>query len=220
MTVYKSAKKVVAKHTDDTTNAEFIRNAPHGLYFLITEFRSYIKAANDYDAARPSTLDASQIAFLYQLHDDLYQFLNPRPLWGPKKNLITNSLRTKVARLKSTIIAHKASTPPLKLPSKLKAAAYQLIDSTLEFVEAFVFLDSLIVSIKNRPTDWAVKKRVAAIIIRHQECKSENSFPKFPAVLRSLNRHKHQRKHQLSPRNYENLKQQWRRGTYWYFIQP
>ena len=220
MAVYKSGKKIVAKHADDVTNAEFIRAAPHGLYFLITELRSYIKAANDYDTVRPSTLNAGQIAFLYQLHDDLHQFLNPRPLWGPKKNVITKLLRTKVVRLRSTFIAHKASTPLLKLPSELNAAANQLVESTLEFVEAFDFLDGLIISIKNRPTDWAVKKRVAAIFIRHQEHKNTKSFPKFPAVSRALNRHKHQRKHQLSPRNYGNLKQQWRRGTYWHFIQP
>jgi hypothetical protein len=220
MAVYKSGKKLVPQRTDDTPNAEFIRTSPHGLCFLIREFRLFIKAAENYNAARPSTLDAGQIAFLCQLHCDLYPFLNPRPLSGSKKNVITKSLRTKVERLKSTFLAHRVSTPLLKLPPKINAAACRLVESTLEFVEAFVFLDSLIVSIKNRPTGWAVKKRVAAIIIRHQDCTNENSFPKFPAVLCALNRHKHQRKHQLSPRNYENLKRQWRRGTYWHFIQP
>lgn len=220
MAVYKSGKRLVPLHTDDTPNAEFIRTSPHGLYFLIREFRSFIKAAEDYNTARPSTLDAEQIAFLYQLHGDLYPFLNPRPLWGPKKNLITKSLRTKVARLKSTFIAHQANTPLLKLPPKLNAAACKLVESTLEFVEAFVFLENLIVSIKNRPTDWAVKKRVAVIIIRHQARTNEKSFPKFPAVLRALNKHKKERKHQLSARNYGNLKKQWCRGTYWHFIQP
>ncbi len=220
MTVYKNAKEVVAKHEGDTTSAEFIRTAPHGLYFLIREYRSFIKAADDYNTQMPYSLDAIQIAFLYQLYDDLYQFLNPRPLWGPKKNVITKSLRTKVDRLKSTFLLHKASTILETLPSKLHAAVCQLIDSTLEFVEAFGFLDSLIVSIKNRPTDWAVKKRVAAIFIRHQEQTNTKSFPKLPAALRALNRHKHQGTHQLSPRNYGNLKQQWRRGTYWHFIQP
>ncbi len=219
MGIYKSGKKVAAKHADNTTNAEFIRTSPHGLYFLITEFRSYIKVANEYETVKPSTLDAGQIAFLYQLHDDLHQFLNPRPLWGPKKNVITKLLRTKVIRLKSTFITHKASTSLLKLPLELNAAANRLIESTLEFVEAFDFLDRLIIRIKNRPTDWAVKKRVAVIFIRHQASTNKKSFPKFPDVLTALNRHKHTRKYQLSPRNYGNLKQQWQRGTFWHFIQ-
>lgn len=220
MAVFKSGKRAVSKNTTNTTNAEFIRTAPHGLYFLITEFRSYIKAANDYNTVQPSTLDAGQIAFLYQLHADLDQFLNPRPLWGPKKNIITKALRTNVARLNTRFIAHKANALVLNLPTLLSAAADRLIDSTLEFVEAFTFLDSLIINIKNRPTDWAVKKRVAVAIIRHQTRTNKNSFPKFPAVLRALNRHKHNRKYQLSPRNYSNLKQQWQRGTYWHLIQP
>lgn len=219
MAVYKSGKKLVSQHTDGTPNAEFIRTAPHGLYFLISEFRLFIKAAEDYNTARPRTLNAGQSAFLYQLYDDLYPFLNPRPLWGPKKNVITKSLRTKVERLKSTFITHKESTTVLKLPPKLNAAARQLIDSTLEFVEAFTFLDGLIISIKNRPADWPVKKRVAVIIIRHQKSANKKSFPKFPHVLKALNRHKHKRKYQLSARNYWNLKQQWLRGTYWHFIQ-
>lgn len=220
MTVVKSGKKVVPQHTAETTNAEFIRTAPHGLYFLITEFRSYIKVANDYNTVRPSTLDAGQIAFLYRLHADLDKFLNPRPLWGPKKNVITKALRTSVVRLNTRFIAHKANALVLNLPTPLSAAADRLIDSTLEFVEAFTFLDGLIINIKNRPTDWAVKKRVAVAIIRHQARTNKNFFPKFPAVLRALNRHKHIRKYQLSPRNYSNLKQQWQRGTYWHLIQP
>lgn len=219
MAVFKSGKRVVPQNTTNTTNAEFIRTAPHGLYFLITEFRSYIKAANDYNTFQPSTLDAGQIALLYRLHADLNQFLNPRPLWGPKKNIVTKALRTNVARLNAGFIAHKANALVRNLPTPLSAAADRLIDSTLEFVEAFTFLDGLIINIKNRPTDWAVKKRVAAAIIRHQASTNKNSFPKFPAVLRALNRHKHNRKYQLSSRNYSNLKQQWQRGTYWHFIQ-
>lgn len=220
MTVYKTAKKVNAKQEDNTTNAEFIRASPHGLYFLIAEFRSYIKAANDYDVAHPSSLDAEQISFLYAVHDDLHKFLNPRPLSGPKKNVITKALRTKVALLKSAFIAHKSNATLRNPPLALNAAACQLIAATLEFVEAFTFLDGLIINIKNRPTGWAVKKRVAVIIIRHQKRTYEKSFPKFSEVLLALNRHKHHRRHQLSPRNYGNLKQQWQRGTYWHLIQP
>jgi hypothetical protein len=220
MGIYKSGKKAVPRHTDETPNAEFIRIAPHGLYFLITEFRAYIKAANNYGSARLGTLNARQIAFFYQLHADLDQFLNPRPLSGPKKNVITKLLRTKVANLKSTFIMHNNRITNIKLPSELNDAACQLIEASLEFCEAFIFLDGLIISIKNRPTDWAVKKRVAAIFIRHQQRTNTNSFPKFPTVIRALNKHKHRRKYQLSARNYGNLKRQWQRGTYWHFIQP
>jgi hypothetical protein len=220
MDIYKSAKKVVPKHQAETTNAEFIRIAPHGLYFLITEFRSYIEVCTDYDTLSPSTLDVRQISFLYQLHDDLRQFLNTRPLWGPKKNVITKALRTSVAQLKSTFIAHKSNAIFRTLPSVLSTTACQIINSTLEFVEAFVFLDGLIVNIKNCPTDWAIKRRIAVAIIRHQASTNKKSFPKFITVLRALNRHKHNRRYQLSLRNYGNLKKQWRRGTYWHFIQP
>ncbi len=220
MAIYKTGKAIVAKHEDHTTNAELIRTAAHGLYFLITEFRLYIKAAHDYDAAHPSSLDAGQISFLFTVHGNLHHFLNPRPLSGPKKNVITKALRTRVMQLKATFVAHKANEFLRELPSTLNSAAERLITATLEFTEAFVFLDGLIVDIKNRPTDWAVKRRVAAIIIRHQEKTNGNSFPKFPMVMSALNRYRRGRKHQLSARNYGNLKQQWQCGTYWHFIQP
>jgi hypothetical protein len=220
MPIYKSAKKLVAKQKKPTTNTEFIRIAPHGLYFLIAEFSIYINAAHEYNIATPSSLNATQITFLSKIHHDLDQFLNPRPLWGPKKNVITKSLRTKVALLKTIFIAHRADVPLQVLPHTLSMAVARLIDATLEFVEAFVFLDGLLTKVKNRPADWVVKKRVAAIILRHQNTMNTRTFPKFPAVLQALNRYKHFRKYQLSARNYGNLKQQWKRGTYWYFIQP
>lgn len=220
MPIFKSAKKLIAKQEEPTTNAEFIRVAPHGLYFLIAEFRIYIKAAHEYNIATPSSLNATQISFLYKIHHDLYQFLNPRPLWGPKKNVITKSLRTKVALLKTIFIAHREDVPLQVFPHTLSMAVTRLIDATLEFVEAFVFLDGLLTKVKNRPADWAVKKRVSAIILRHQRDINASTFPKFLAVLQALNRYKHFRKYQLSARNYGNLKQQWKRGTYGYFIQP
>jgi hypothetical protein len=129
-------------------------------------------------------------------------------------------LRTKVELLKIIFIAQKTKVPLQTLPHVLSTAVNRLIDSTLEFVEAFVFLDGLLTKVKNRPADWAVKKRVAAIILRHQSDMNTSTFPKFSAVLQALNRYKHFRKYQLSARNYGNLKQQWKRGTYWYFIQP
>jgi hypothetical protein len=220
MAIYKSAKKLVAKQEEPITNAEYIRIAPHGLYFLISEFHTYIKAAEEYNMAAPNSLTATEITFLYEIHHDLDQFLNPRPLWGPKKNIITKSLRTKVELLKTIFIAQKTKVPLQTLPHVLSTAVNKLIDSTLEFVEAFVFLDGLLTKVKNRPADWVVKKRVAAIILRHQKTMNTSTFPKFPAVLQALNRYKLCRKYQLSARNYGNLKQQWDRGTYWYFIQP
>jgi hypothetical protein len=220
MPIFRAGRVVVPKRERPTTNAEFIRVAPHGLYFLQNEYRSYVKATCAYNAAHPASLGSGQIAFLYKIHDDLYQFLDQRPLSGPKKNVITKALRKSIARLKADFILHRADTILRDLPTLLNAAAYRLIDSTLEFVEAFTFLDSLILKIKNRPTDWALKKCVAEVIIHHQSSTNSNSFPKFPAVLRALNQNKSCSFHHLSVRNYWNLKQQWLRGTYWHLIQP
>ena len=100
----------------------------------------------------------------------------------------------------------------------MQRASKKLIASGLRFIASFRFHDALIQKIPNRPTDWRIKKRVAMQIVRHQAKNGPESFPKFPALMKRLNKYKVKAKFQLSARHYWNYKQHWGNGTYWHYF--
>lgn len=217
MTVYKSGKKFGGVKQAELTTLELFRIAPHGLYFLITQFRQYIEANQRYDKNHPKTLTRDQIDYLENVWQIFDCFLVDRPL-RYRGNRITKKLRLSIQALEDTLTQKKLKPRGLGLPRELHRAAKRLIACGLRFIASFHLHDALIVRIPNRPTDWSRKKRVAIQIARHQLRHGSDTFPKFPAVLKRLNKYKTKAKFQLSARQYWNYKNHWSNGTYWHYF--
>ena len=217
MAIYKAGVKQ-NKSASEPSTAELIRLAPHGLYFLIDEFWKFINENHAYDQRNPCSLLRSQIDCLNYIYLDLYKFLNPRPLSGKKKNKITKNLRTAVDRLEVALLQYKKVVSVQKLPKDLHRASRRILGVGLRFTESFRFHDGLILKIRNRPTDWALKKRIAIQFLQHQRKKGAQMFPKYPAALKRLNKYKTGSKYQLSARHYWNLKHYWLNNTYWHYF--
>ncbi len=217
MTVYRSGKQVGRVKRAEPSNLELFRISPHGPYFLINQFRQYIRTNQLYDKKNPRTLSKDQIDYLNNVWRIFDSFLVNRPLHN-KGNRITKKFRLSVLALEHMLTQQGVNPRGLGLPKELHRAARILIASGLRFVSSFYFHDALIARIPNRPTDWKRKKRIAIQIVRHQAKYGSNTFPKFPAVKVRLNKYVAKAKFQLSARHYWNYKKHWRNGTYWHYF--
>jgi hypothetical protein len=219
MTVYRTGKKVETVKRGESSNLELLRIAPRGLYFLIDQFRHFIRENQLYDKAYPATLSGSQIEYLSALWRVFDDFLVDRPL-RKSANKVTKKLRLSIETFERTLTQKEVWPHGQFLPKPLRRASKKLITSGLRFVASFRFYDGLIQKIPNRPTDWRIKRRVAVQIVRHQAKHGPGSFPKFPALMKRLNKYKDKAKakFQLSARHYWNYKKHWNNGTYWHYF--
>jgi hypothetical protein len=220
-TIYHQNVAVKTKPLKHTSNAEFIRISPHGLYWFLGRFEDYVNSMCRYNERRPATLTELQIAYVNEVYAPAKAVLHPLPLTGKKKNKVTVALRNKISALASEMKRLDLNLVQVKLPKQLRVTVVSFIDSATMFCEAFQFIDSLLVKIPNRPADFELKEQVMVIWGKYQKKHGPDTFPTYPAFDKQLvGKRKNGYAFRLSARGYKNYKDQWLRGTFWWYIQP
>jgi len=220
-TIYRQGVAIKPKPNKQTPNAEFIRISQHGLYWFHDRFEEYVSDMCRYNQRRPATLTKPQIEYVNAVFSPAKAVLYPLPLTGNKKNKVTVALRNKVSALASEMELLNLNLVNVKLPKELRLAVVRLIESATLFCEAFQFLDGLLVKVPNRPADFELKKQVEAIWGEYQKIHGPDKFPNYPAFKKQLvGKRVNGYAFRLSARGYKNYKDQWLRGTFWWYIQP
>jgi len=218
MTVYKSGKPVPLKIDSGPTNADFIRGSEHGLYFLHQEREAFVNSVHAFHQSKPLLLTKNQEIFLTEIYLTAHDFLNTFPLINAKNHRITLAIRNQVNELESAAVNHQTKLKSTSLPREMNAAAKRMIDSTFEFVQAFIFLYPMIqTQVKNRPRRWAVKNAVGNLIEIFQNQNNTYEFPRYPDVVEQINLERTDDPFELSRRTYAYWKVQWNDGTYFNF---
>jgi hypothetical protein len=206
------------------TNADLFRVADYGLYALKQNKDEYVYSNIEYNEKYPETLNRQQIDYLTALFQSVHDYIDTNPLLDASAHRITKALRQKTTDLGQSYKFHCKELDNLGLPSSLKEACEKLIVFVLELVESFNFIDGMITDIRkipNRPADINLRVSIHEIILKYQNEKETQEFPKFPYLLNALKeKHKDHPKFTFSARQYGHYKKWLERGTYYWYIQP